>query len=128
MYLRIHHTLLWHTVLPVLEEQASQPVFFSKSDIFILVIRMQTFKVVESYFAAAGINSYQSTQWHLVNTKNAVFILMLSINLASTCIYSWQRVNKFEDCVDSFYWISTTLANVLILSVFIWKMPPLYIF
>lgn len=53
---------------------------------------------------------------------------MLSINMASTCIYALQEAESFEDYADSFYWISTTFANVLILTAFIWKMPPLYRF
>lgn len=89
---------------------------------------MKTFKVVKSYFAMAGINSYHSTQWHLFNTKNTLFILMLTINLALTCVYSFQEANKYEDYVDSFFWITTTFANALTFVLFIWKMPSFYRF
>lgn len=86
---------------------------------------MKTFEVVKSYFAAADINSNQQTQF---TTRSALFILMLSLNLASTCIYSFQAVDKFEDYVDSFYWISTTLANVFVLTAFLRAKPLLYRF
>lgn len=89
---------------------------------------MKTFKIVKGYFAVAGINSYHSTQWHLFNVKNALFFLMLSINLAFTCIHSAQEDEKFEDYVDSFFWITTTFANALSFVTLFWKMPPLYTF
>lgn len=89
---------------------------------------MKTFRIVKSYFASAGINSYQTTQWHLFNKKNALFFLMLSVNLALTCMHSAQKDETFEDYVGSFFWITTTFANAISFLTFLWKMPPLYTF
>lgn len=131
LYLNVSQIFLAHSINSSqhsLLSQFFQPVYYFLHVHIVLEINMKTFDVVKSYFRTSGINSYQSTQWHLFNTKNVLFILMLGINLASTCFYSLQEAKKFEDYVDSYFWITTTFAHGLTFVIIIWKLPPLYRF